>query len=59
MSSMSEIKKGIQISDTRGIAILLESLDENSRILAKTYLSALADRARLNKAREKNELPVA
>lgn len=59
MSSMSEIKKGIQISDTRGIAILLESLDENSRILAKTYLSALADRARLDKAREKNELPVA
>lgn len=52
---MSEIKKGIQTSDTRGMAILLESLDENSRILAKTYLSALADRARLDKAREKNE----
>ncbi|MDD3417676.1 MAG: hypothetical protein PHY47_27425 [Lachnospiraceae bacterium] len=44
-----EFKKTIVAPDTTEVSQLLESLDSNSRLLARTYLSALADRQQLEK----------
>lgn len=46
-----EINRAIVASDTKEVTDLLESLDENSKVLAKTYLSALADRQQLEKSK--------
>lgn len=45
-----EINKAIVSSDTKEVIELLESLDENSKVLAKTYLSALVDKQQLDKS---------
>lgn len=42
-----EIRKAMISSDTEEVTKILETLDENSKVLAKTYLSALADRQRI------------
>ena len=47
MANTEEIRKTIASPENEEVAVLLESLDENSKVLAKTYLSALADRQRL------------
>ena len=47
MANTEEIRKTIASPENEEVAVLLESLDENSKVLAKTYLSALADRKRL------------
>lgn len=51
MISTEEIRKTIASPENEEVAVLLESLDENSKVLAKTYLSALADRQRLEKSK--------
>lgn len=51
MANTEEIRKTIASPENDEVAVLLESLDENSKVLAKTYLSALADRQRLEKSK--------
>lgn len=49
MTNTEEIRKTVVAPDSEEVAKLLESLDENSKVLAKTYLSALADRQRIER----------
>lgn len=51
MTNAEEIRKIVVAPDSEEVAKLLESLDENSKVLAKTYMSALADRQRLEKSK--------
>lgn len=51
MTNTEEIRKTVVAPDSEEVAKLLESLDENSKVLARTYLSALADRQRLEKSK--------
>lgn len=51
MTNAEEIRKTIASPESEEVAVLLESLDENSKVLAKTYLSALADRQRLERSK--------
>jgi len=52
MKGEEEIRKTILSSDTEEVARLLETLDENSIVLARTYMTALADRQKIEKARQ-------
>ena len=47
------IKTRKAMTETEEVAQLLEKLDFNSKLLAKTYLSALADRQKIEEIREK------
>lgn len=49
MVTAEEIRKTMESYESEKAAILLESLDESSKILAKTYLSALLDKQNLEK----------
>ena len=49
--STEEIRKEILSSDTKEVTKSLESLDESSIILARTYMTALADRQKIDKAK--------
>jgi len=51
MKGAEEIRKTILSSDTEEVTKILESLDENSIVLARTYMTALADRQKLEKAK--------
>lgn len=51
MNATEEIRKEILASDTEEVTKILEMLDKNSIILARTYMTALADRQQLEKAR--------
>lgn len=51
MINAEETRKAMIDSDTREVTVLLESLDDKSKVLAKTYLSALADRQLLEKSK--------
>ena len=51
MKTAEEIRKEITSSETVEVAKILESLDENSVVLARTYMMALSDRQRMEKAR--------
>ena len=51
MKGAEEIRKEILSSDTEDVAKILETLDENSIVLARTYMTALADRQKLEKAK--------
>ncbi len=51
MAKTEEIRKTVVAPDSEEVAKLLESLDENSKVLAKTYLSALADRQRMERSK--------
>ena len=51
MKTAKEIRKEMFSSDTEEVARNLEKLDENSMVLARTYITALADRQKLEKAR--------
>lgn len=51
MKTAEEIRKEILSSETEEVAKILENLDENSIVLARTYMTALADRQKLEKAR--------
>ena len=49
--SAEEIRKEMLSSSTAEVTKILESLDENSIVLARTYMTALADRQKLEKAK--------
>lgn len=51
MKDAEEIRKTIFSSDTEEVTKVLEMLDENSILLARTYITALADRQRVEKAK--------
>ena len=51
MKGAEEIRKTILSSDTEEVAEILETLDENSIVLARTYMTALADRQKIEKAK--------
>lgn len=51
MKGEEEIRKTILSSDTEEVAKILETLDENSIVLARTYMTALADRQKIEKAK--------
>ena len=50
-ANTEEIRKSMNGTDTKEVTALLEALDEDSKVLAKTYLSALADRQQLEKSK--------
>lgn len=47
MKNVDEMRKTMFSSDTEEVAKILETLDENSIVLARTYMTALADRQKL------------
>lgn len=49
--SAEEIRKEMLSSSTAEVTKILESLDENSIVLARTYMTALADRQKIEKAK--------
>ncbi len=49
MKEVEEIRKEITSDNAQEVVKMLESLDDNSKVLAKTYLSALSDRQRMEK----------
>ena len=51
MKGAGEIRKTMLSYDTEEVAKILETLDENSIILARTYMTALADRQKIEKAK--------
>lgn len=51
MKGAEGIRKTILSSDTEEVAKILETLDENSIVLARTYMTALADRQKIEKAK--------
>ncbi len=51
MKRAEEIRKTMLSSDTEEVAEILETLDENSIVLARTYMTALADRQKIEKAK--------
>ena len=53
-----EIRKAMTSSDMEEIAKTIEMLDENSKVLAKAYVSALVDRQRIGNARLTAAQPV-
>ncbi|MCM1217547.1 MAG: hypothetical protein NC331_14035 [Lachnospiraceae bacterium] len=51
MKDVEETRKTMLSSDTEEVARLLESLDENSVVLARTYMTALSDRQKIDQAK--------
>lgn len=51
MKSTEEIRKEMLSSDTEEVTKILESLDENSIVLARTYMTALSDRQKIENAK--------
>lgn len=49
--SAEEIRKEMLSSDTEEVTKILESLDENSIVLARTYMTALSDRQKIEKVK--------
>lgn len=51
MKGTEETRKEMLSSDTKEVAKILETLDENSIVLARTYMTALSDRQKIEKAK--------
>lgn len=51
MRNTEETRKAMVSSDTEEVAKILETLDENSIVLARTYMTALSDRQKIEKAK--------
>lgn len=51
MKGAEEMRKTIMSSDTEEVTKILETLDENSIVLARTYMTALSDRQKIEKAK--------
>lgn len=51
MKGAEEIRKEMLSSDTEEVTKILESLDENSIVLARTYMTALSDRQKMEKTK--------
>lgn len=52
MKDAEEIRKAMLSSNIEEIVAILNTLDNNSIVLAKTYMSALADKQKLEEARQ-------
>lgn len=51
MKGTEETRKEMLSSDTKEVAKILETLDENSIVLTRTYMTALSDRQKIEKAK--------
>lgn len=51
MRNTEETRKAMVSSDTEEVTKILETLDENSIVLARTYMTALLDRQKIEKAK--------
>lgn len=51
MRDTEEMRKTMVSSDTEEVTKILETLDENSIVLARTYMTALSDRQKIEKAK--------
>lgn len=51
MRNTEETRKAMVSSDTEEVTKILETLDENSIVLARTYMTALSDRQKIEKAK--------
>lgn len=51
MKNAEEIRKAMFSTDTKEVAKILETLDENSVVLARTYMMALSDRQKIEEAK--------
>lgn len=51
MRNTEEMRKAMVSSDTEEVTKILETLDENSIVLARTYMTALSDRQKIEKAK--------
>ena len=51
MKNTDEMRKAMFSPDTEEVAKILEMLDKNSIVLARTYMTALADRQKLEDAK--------
>lgn len=51
MKGAEEIRMEIYSSDAEEVVKILENLDENSKVLARTYMAALSDRQQLEKTK--------
>lgn len=51
MRNTEEMRKAMVSSDTEEVTNILETLDENSIVLARTYMTALSDRQKIEKAK--------
>lgn len=51
MENTKEVMMAIMSSDTKEVVKELEILDESSMVLAKTYITALADKIKFEKAK--------
>ena len=51
MKTAKKIREEISSSDTKEVAKILETLDENSIVLARTYMTALSDRQKIEQAK--------
>ncbi len=51
MRNAEEMQKVIMSSNTEEVTKILETLDENSIVLARTYMTALSDRQKIEKAK--------
>lgn len=51
MKTTEEIRKEIMSSEMEEMAKILENLDGNSIVLARTYMTALSDRQQIEKER--------
>lgn len=51
MRNTEEMRKAVVSSDTMEVTKILETLDENSLVLARTYMTALADRQRIEETK--------
>lgn len=49
MRNTEETRKAMVSSDTEEVTKILETLDENSIVLARTYITALSDRQKIEK----------
>lgn len=52
VKNAEKIKKEIFSSDTEEVAKILKTLDENSIVLARTYIMALADKQKIEKKKQ-------
>lgn len=51
MKNTEEIRKAMVSADTKEITEILEILDKNSRVLVRSYITALADKLELEKTK--------
>lgn len=51
MNTTEEIRHAMMSSDTEEVTKILETLDRNAMVLARTYISALSDKQEFEEAK--------